>query len=1310
MQKKYTAGLIAASLFGSAYAADASLDVSSLKKLNIGHEISGFSQNAISKVLRAQKEHYYIVRLEAQPLASMGFATVSTQRGNSLNIQSAAAQAHINVLAQQRSVFTSQLKTRLPSAKIGRHYDAVMNAVVVRSKTNIYKDLANINGVTHVYKDQMRHISMDTSPDLIGATAIWEQLGGKENAGKGVKVAVIDTGIRPEHPMFDDAGMDAPQSLPGDDYCATAADFCNNKLIVARTATPNFEVNAAEHLTPLGFRTHGTHVAGTAVGVGVTTNYEGNDVTLSGVAPGAWLMAYKGLYSTPEGGGSGSDVMLLDMLNWAVKDGADVINNSWGGGAGGDPANSVYGEVFAAAENAGVVIVTAAGNDGPGAQTIGCPSCVEAGISVASSLHGRFFGNTVAFGDLSDALAIPGTVVALEEDISGMLVSALSVDDANFEGCVAFPADSFSGKIALISRGACSFADKINNAAAAGATAVVIYNNRAGAPAGMGGLESTSIPSVMISQLDGEAILAGLSAGSNQVTISADIESINVPVSVDTMSDFSSRGPNGDAGSLKPDITAPGSNILSGVSPEDSDGAQYGLSSGTSMASPHVAGAAAIMRQAYPDWSATDIKTALTSTSKHGLHKEDYETPVDAFDVGAGRLDLTTSTIAGITFDKPSMAMNPCLVTCNFTRTIINKASDEMVWNASVTFDDAQFSGMVTPSSVTLAALGEEGANEEFVVHINASNSEAQGWAFGQVTWTDPTGTHPDAHMPIAVSIDGSTLSSNASAAVDGKIQMSSTLLNTDDMFDEQVRIDIQAPQGTSIVSGSPASTLNGATEILIDHDEIGNRLVWTGNLDSSSFVTQTVSGGFGLPSLADIGVPVTECSGECDEVAIDIDLSGNGWSFAYNGQRYSQLTISDNGFIIAGGGSTAGGWANQDLPSGTAPNNVIAPFWTDMDLNGTDSATGGGDIHVGFFEFTGGVVYAGIEWKNAQVFNDVEGKQYTFQVWISTGETQDIFFNYVDMDSTLPADLTVGAEGALGLTGSNYHFNGTGNPVMSALGVNVTSSAAGGVTLDYDLEVTGPLQLGVADSVDAVEDGGAISIAPLSNDNVTGEQVVDITLTHAGQSFHTPKTVSFPADGELDVATVAIVTEPMHGTVVVNDDGTLDYTPNANFYGADSFTYDVADAGGNRMAATSITVNTAAVNDLPTVTAGDNIGVNEGTNVSLSATAEDIDGDTLTYSWTQVSGTDVDLTAADTADLSFTAPQLDSGIEALEFMVSVNDGTDTVTDNVTVTVNDIPLALSSSGSTGPKGGGGSTGLLALLLLPLAFIRRRFSK
>jgi minor extracellular serine protease Vpr len=1191
MKNKYTVGLIAASLIGSVQVGATPIDTSSIQLLNISPEISSVTHNKITKALHAQQQdNYYIVRLQAQSLAKAGYPTAAAAvPGNSsLNV---AAQTHINALAQERAVFAARLSVSVPTAQVDRHYDTVMNAVVVRSKKNIYSQLAAMDGVSKVFTSKIRHANMDTSVSLINATQVWEQLGGKENAGAGVKVAVIDTGIRPEHPMFTDEGFTAPAWVPADDYCSLAPDFCNNKLITARAATPTSDIDwhPDEHMTPLGFRTHGTHVAGTAVGNHVTTDYLGNDVELSGVAPGAYLMAYKGLYGTADGNGSGSDIMLMQTLDWAIEDGADVINNSWGGGAGSDPADSPYAEAFETAEANGIVVVGSAGNSGPGASTIGCPSCVESGISVASSVHGRFFTNTLDFGTVQGAMAVQSTATNLTEDITGSLVSALSVDEANFEGCTAFPADSFSGKIALVSRGACSFVDKANNAAAAGAIAIIVYNSVDGLPI-VQFADGITIPSVMVSNVDGAAMLAQLEAGVTEVTIGADTQKIIIDDTVDAMSDFSSRGPNGNRNTLKPDITAPGSNILSAVSPEEHDGASYGQLSGTSMASPHVAGAAAILKQTYPNWSATDIKTALITTSKNtGLRKEDYVTPVDPFDIGAGRLDLHAANMAGVTFDKPSMAMNPCIVNCDFDRTMLNKTDAEVTWNASISFVDESITGAVWPSSLTLAAMSDEADSQDdrghFKVSVDTGSLEENAWVFGTVTWTDASGTYPDAHMSIAVAADTTTMTSfsSGSGEIGGQMEMSTTLLNTNDMFNEQVRIDIKPPMGTTIVVDSEAAELNGAVETLLDNDDIGNRISWTGTLAAASFLAAQAESQVGV-SISDFGANVLDCGEACDDVSIDIDLSGNELSFDYNGTRYSSLSISSNGYIIVGTGNAATA-ANQQLPSNSEPNNVLAPFWTDFDLSkNNDNGTGGGDIYTGIFNF-GTVPYLGVEWKDAQLFGDTSGKKYTVAAWISLGETQDIFFDYVEVDETLPEGLTIGAEDATGSKGDSYYFNGEGGPVTSAMAVKLTTAPESSVKLTYKLDVTGPLALGMADSAELAEDSGSVSIAPLANDMTAKDAKIDITISHGGMAIKTPSNINLMAEGELDATTVAVVEQPANGTATTNEDGTLSYTPNADYNGTDTFTYDVADAAGVRIAPTTVSVVVTPVDEpLPVV------------------------------------------------------------------------------------------------------------------------------
>jgi minor extracellular serine protease Vpr len=1282
MRITHIAAVVLASIAGASTAS--AKDVSDFKKLDVFPEIIDIKSFAEEKIKNeVTQDFYYIVRLGQQPLATK-FNQSNNKKGNLVNIYSNEAKAHLALLKQERATFKSTLAKHMPHVKAERHYDTVINAVVVKSKKDVFQDLVSLPGVTKVFKHEMYQASMDASNALINATQVWEQMGGKENAGKGVKVAVIDTGIRPEHPMFaDDSGFEIPAVRPSNDYCAEVPSFCNNKLIAARYAMPTFAQPSYEHLSPLGYGSHGTHVAGTAVGNHVTTNYQGVELEMSGVAPGAYLMAYKGLF-----GGSGSNVMLLEMLDWAVKDGADVINNSWGRGAGGDPANSVYTEAFQNAEDAGVVVVSAAGNSGPGAQTVGCPGCIESGLTVASTFHGRFFAQSLSFEGLDSMMALPSGETSIETDFSGDLLYAGSVDEENVYACNAYAADSFKDKIALVSRGGCTFTSKVTNAAAAGATGVVVHNNIVGAPLTMF-VEGTTVPSFMVSKPDGESLIAAITDENSMVSVSAEKVSIVDASSVDTMSGFSSRGPNGDNNVLKPDIAAPGSSILSALSPDDSGGLEYGTLSGTSMASPHVAGAAAIMKQMYPEWSATDIKTALTSTSKNtGVLKEDYVTPVDPFDVGAGRLDLATSTKAALVFDKPSMAQNPCVSSCGFALNMQNKTATTATWTATVSFEQAGINASVSPASVTLEAMQEA----EFSVAVNASESESEGWAFGTVTWTDSSGTYPAAHLPIAVSVNNSTLSSSliGNAMLGDEVAMMSRISNTGNAFDKQVTMKVKAPSDAVIVDGSESVVLDNASQIAMDLDVNANQLLWTGYLGASEFNLATFAAP--LPSISTFVAPLS-CSGECDETGIDISLASLGMSFEFNGSKYNAITISDNGIALVGGGNPSGSWNNQSLPSSATPNNVLAPLWADFDLNGSANTSGGGDLYLGIFDL-GGTNYLAIEWNKAQLWNDVDAKEYTFQIWIGLGEEQDIFYQYLDLNATLPSAATVGAENASGDIGAMMYYNGGGTAPSNGLALAILNTLPGSVEMNYSLLIEGVLNLGVEDTVSVAEDGSA-SVNVVENDRTSENRTVELTMEHGSDTYYSTKTIPVQSAAALDYSTIAIVSAPENGSVIINtEDNTLTYSPNADFNGTDSFTYDYADESGARIKATPVSVSVSSINDAPTLLASStSVSVDEGEDVSLSVTGSDVEGDDIYYIWTQTSGTSAGASSS-TNTLSFEAPKVKAD-ETLAFSVVATDG-DLSSEPVTISV-----------LVNNKKSSGSMGLFLLLLLPFA-IRRKF--
>lgn len=1322
--KKLLAVAIAAALSAPAIASQ----VTAIQKIT--PEISGqleFDTTVKQKSLQQEFPQYFIVQLESAPLASVAAVESEKQFGNQLDLNSAAAKKQADLLAAERATFAQNLKASLPDAKVERHYDTVINAVVVTSTDDVFEQLQKLEGVAKVYREEMYYEQMDASLDLIKAKTVWESLGGDANAGKGVKVAVIDGGIRPENPLFKDTGMTAPSSKPTSDYCSTTEPaFCNNKLIAARFSAPTFTTVPEEYMSPLGNGGHGTHTAGTSVGVPTKIWFDGTtniipskdgvemkegftEVTVSGVAPGAYLMAYKALFQVvnPTTGaitGSGSNVMLLEALDWAVKDGADVINNSWGGGAGGNPASSPYQAAFKAAEEAGVVVVTSAGNSGPAAQTVGCPGCIESGITVASTTTGRFFANSVTLAGGTPQLAVPGstfgaTIAGLTADPKAKLVDAAKAAPTNALGCNAFPADTFKDSFALISRGTCSFTIKINNAMAAGAKGAIIVQNNDGQPTPMSSPDTT-IPNVMITKADAAKLVTAITADpTKQVTISRFASKLINPQFVDNMSDFSSRGPDGDNNILKPDMGAPGGNILSGTSPDASeDGATFELMSGTSMAAPHVAGAAAIMQQKFPKWTAVEIKTALTSTSVNGLKKEDSINATTPFDIGAGRLDLSRAVKAAATFDKPSFAQNPCVGACNFTRTIRNMTDKEVTWTGTVQFTDSNTVGTLDKTSITLKPYGTAGDSAQFVLAVDGKLSTYNAWAFGNVLWTSSDVSAPTATMPIAVrfaaTADATTLATASGVVMNPTTPTVVTNSFGNKTFDGQVVITAKAPAGTKLVADSETSTLTGATEYLLDSNPATNQVTWTGVVAKPAINLRA-----GTPiaaSLKTLGSTPITCAGECDDNVVSFNLTGAGLPMAYNGVVYNRIHVSTNGFVQLSNSATApsAAAANVKLPSATAAVNLLAPFWSDLDLAGGASGTGAMYIDV---LTLGAKDYIVVEWNGVEEF-DVPGVKYSFQVWIAADGSEDVFYNYLDVAGT-PTALTVGAQDVSRTLGGSTYFRtpsvaATGSLPTTGSAIDIATVVGGKVDVKYTMQLDGALDLGVADSLSTNEDAASAGVDVLLNEKTSSNKVIELTVKSGTETVNAVNKAAFQAAGAL--SGVAIVAQGANGTAAVVD-GKVVYTPKANFNGKDSFTYTAADTSGAKLAPTKVNVTVAAVNDAPTLTGGAAVTVNEGENATLSVVGADIDGDALSYTWTKTSVAGNVITAK-TASVSTTAPSVDADAVVTYSVVATDGKVTTAPVTVTLNIKDIP----------EEKDGGSMGFLSLLLLPLAMLRRRF--
>ncbi|MGI5310177.1 S8 family serine peptidase [Rheinheimera sp. WS51] len=1147
------------------------------------------------KVARTAAERqyptYYIVQLEDAPVSTYsggvrGYAPTSKEFTNKdyLDTQSVEAVAYGEYLKARQAEVASALQSKFPSLNVQRSVSLTLNGLIVSfpGDVDVKAQLQSVPGVKKVYENETFYAHMDASLDLINAPAVWDQIGDRDRAGEGVKVAVIDGGIRAKHPMFASNGHTRPEGLPTDDYCSvTDPDFCNDKLVLARYYAPTSAVHPDETMTPLDLGGHGTHVAGTAVGNAVSTNYVGVDVNFSGVAPGATLMVYKALFVNPEGRGTGSGINLLSALEDAVADGADVINNSWGGGAGGHPENSWYKDVFTNAEAAGVVLVTAAGNDGPGAQTIGCPGCIEAGITVASTQTGRSFGHLVSGPGADNIPARLGTGdFTITEDITATLMPAINVDEENGLGCAPFPEESLTDQIVLLSRGECSFTQKAENAQAAGAVGMILANNAPGVI--LMSMPGATLPSVSILQADGEAMLAAWQEG-DEATITKSLKLTNT-AAVNAMSDFSSRGPNGDNSFLKPDIAAPGSDILSAYTPSNGE-EQYGVISGTSMASPHVAGAAALLRQLRPELNAFQIKSILMTSSNPAVKMEDLVEAATPFDRGAGLLDVEAANNTAISFDKPSIVSTSCIATCSFERTVTNLMPEDGEWTATLEFASDKLTGEVSTPTIMLSAKGEteeEASTATFTVTVDSRYADI-GWQFGQVVFTDASGQYPAAHLPIAVmakqSDDSSIITTTLTA---GEVTAGNNVsMNARAGYsgtDEAVTLTVNIPEGTNLVDESVVTDKVMAEEIDLTISEDKRVITWTGTISNDPGVQSIESAPefpFAGQKLSDIVAdsPTLPCeSSRCDETPFDFPI-GNYGGFIWNGQLVEAMTISPNGFITAAPQDYTLSYINERLPNADDINAMIAPLWADLIIG----AEYGGQANYNLLTEDEDTTWFVMEWEDvteAQFDDDYNpivdptADRFTFSIWIKLG-TEEVYFNYIDMPA-MPTWATVGIEDITGTKGTSYYYDGEGTAPVSgqALRANMVEGAKGSVVVNYDLA---EVSFGTANDV-SVETFEQDPVAiDLSTEFTTGTKrlLSEVSLTTSEDTLRAIKPFDIlPAED----AVITIATNPANGTLTPitttsdEDEETVvgfSYTANADFGGVDTFTYYVANAEG---------------------------------------------------------------------------------------------------------------------------------------------------
>ena len=741
----------------------------------------------------------YIVVMEAMPLVAYegdlkGLPATRPAKGKKFNPNSQAAKKYQQHLKSSQA--TAMRSAGVSQASQTHSYTAALNGFSAVMTESQRLALENTKGVKRVVEDAWRQLDTDSSPTFIGLTgpaSVWNT----GTTGEGVVVGVIDSGIWPEHPSFADDGS-LPTAPALDDSIRPSCEFgntahnpndapfeCNNKLIGARQMLDTYRffigAIAEEFDSARDDDGHGTHTASTAAGnAGVAASMFGIPRgTVSGVAPRAHIIAYKGLGTL---GGFSSD--LASAIDQAVIDGVDVINYSVGGGAGDPGADEI---AFLFAEAAGVHVATSAGNSGPGAATLGNPGTMPWMTTVGANTQTRFMQGTVVLDDGSEytgASITPG-------------LAAAPLVDAEFAGgdlCLPGTLDPaiVTGKVVLCRRGAIARVGKSQAVAAAGGVGTILYNNN---DVDNLSTDNHATPAVHIDQTPGLAIKAHIAAGGNPT---AEIigEQSGEWASAPSMAVFSSRGPNPVLPDvLKPDITSVGFQVLAGNTPYPIGGVPgelFQAIGGTSMSSPHVAGAFALIKQAHPDWTPAMARSALMTTASQGVVDNDRVSPAGPFAMGAGHMELGGKAQKGSAF-QPGLAYDAGLfdyaaitcgqgwgifspASCDFlagigvpsdaanlnypsitmadlpgvktvVRTVTSVASDQgwRTYHASVDAPDG-YSVAVNPSSFRLKP-GQTATYEVTITNVSAPVGE---WRIGALTWSDTTG-HYDVRSPIAV-------------------------------------------------------------------------------------------------------------------------------------------------------------------------------------------------------------------------------------------------------------------------------------------------------------------------------------------------------------------------------------------------------------------------------------------------------------------------------------------------------------------------------------------------------------------------------
>jgi subtilisin family serine protease len=693
----------------------------------------------------------YIVQLDAPPLAryrggARGFAaTAPAATGAKVDRDSAAARAWSRELDdRQAAVLAAAAPAVTPSAR----YRVAFAGFAAKLTAAQAQALRAQPGVAHVTRE--RFVRLTAAPPaplapgdvlagseaaLMGLpTGLWQRLGGAATAGRGTIVGVVDSGITPESASFADR---VPAPALWDGTCQAGERFpastCDDKLIGARYFVEGFgpaNVPEGAYLSPRDEAGHGTHVASIAVGdAGVDPLVDGNPLgvdRITGVAPAAHLAVYKACWVF----GICSTVDIVAAIDAAVGDGVDVINLSLGGFQDSPQIDPIETATLNA-DAAGVFVAAAAGNAGDTPGALGTPASAPWTTAVAATTGTRTFRSTLHVSAGGGTADVPASTTWQGFD-DAELLDARSLDPDHQGSAFDDPRYCAEGLTRAQVGGKVVLCDAFAPVDLIGDT---LSKSEAKGFVLIGGGEGlddpivhSSLPAAVVERSGGAELRAVTAQGGGVAALQAPAGTAT-PWTADRVPGFSSRGPGAlSPDLLRPDVSAPGVNVVAAYAPDTylaSQGLEarspFAVLSGTSMASPQVAGAGALLTQLHPTWSPAQMRSALVTTARTVTEAGRPASPRAA---GAGRIDPTAAADPGLVIapttadyqafaeqrlpgrdlNLPSIQIGRLLGDTTVTRTVTSVAATRASWTASVRSErPSAVDARVTPQRFTVA-------------------------------------------------------------------------------------------------------------------------------------------------------------------------------------------------------------------------------------------------------------------------------------------------------------------------------------------------------------------------------------------------------------------------------------------------------------------------------------------------------------------------------------------------------------------------------------------------------------------------------